>query len=444
MKIKRYLEFIKENFTEHNKKTIDIWKLNNEDVEDMFVDFIDEGWSVTIEKGFKDKSGDFDFFKEKVYLNESLKPAYWITLTSSSETSSKDMIDFLKDAIKRLEDFSDGELIGIFANDWSYGYKNYQYLIESIKVAGGFIDENDFIENSGYIFIAEKEEIEIDEKTFVDYYNLQLEDSEFESLNKGLFVHIDLGTLVYKLIKDDKWEKIITECDYYEGPINDFWDNYESHYYSPDFISLIDYDLNKENLDLLIKAVIKETGGIDEIKRHIGDELDNEIYENIKNLDLEGLVKFFKTERFYRTLKHFTKDSEIYNEVNYTVSDWNSAAHAEQNYKEMMNEFDNIVEKEFTYNRKFREERVYKSKWEDGKKVDYKHEITIYEIEFQNEWIDDWDFRDIDGKSLYDIFYEYLSNLSYYDFEPRFSDYGNVDSNKMNLEIKSLLTNFLK
>jgi hypothetical protein len=29
-------------------------------------------------------------------------------------------------------------------------------------------------------------------------------------------------------------------------------------------------------------------------------------------------------------------------------------------------------------------------------------------------------------------------------FEPHFSDYGHVDSNKMNLEIKSLLTNFLK
>jgi hypothetical protein len=431
MKLKRYLDFIKESFSEYNKKGVDIWKLENEDIKDMFIDFIDEGWSVTIEKGFKDKSGDFDFFKEKVYLNESLIPAYWISLSTKSGTSSKDMSDLFKDIIKRLVDFSDGELIGIFVNDWSHGYNNDQYWIENIKVAGGFIDENDFIENSGYIFIAEKEEIEIDEKNLVNYYNIQLEDTEFESLNKGLFVHVDLGTLASKLIKDDKWEKTITECDYYKGPINNFWDNYHSYYYSPDFISLINYDLNKENLDLLIKAVIKETGGIDEVKRHIGDELDNDKYEEVKDLDLEGLVDFFKSERFYDTLKHFTKDSEIYYEVNNTVADWGSAAHAEQNYKDMMNEFDSIVEKEFKYNRKFREERV-------------KQEMTIYEIEFKNEWIDDWEFRDIDGNSLYDIFYEYMSNLSYYDFEPNFSDYGDVDSNKMNLEIKSLLTNFLK
>ena len=444
MKIKRYLEFIKENFSEYNKKSIDIWKLNNEDVEDMFVDFIDEGWSVTLEKGFKDKSGDSDYFKEKVYLNDFTTPAYWITLATKPDTSSKDMSGIFKDSVKRLESFSGGELLGVFVNDWQYGYNNDQYDLDSIIVKGGFIDENDIIENSGFIFIVEKDEIEIDEKTFVDYYNLQLEDSEFESLNKGLFVHVDLGTLVYKLIKDDFWEKTITNCDYHESPIDDFWDNYDSAYYTPDFISLIDYDLNKENLDLLIKAVIKETGGIDEIKRHIVDELDNDKYEEVKDLDLEGLINFFKSERFYDTFKHFTKDSEIYNEVNYTVSDWNSAAHAEQNYKEMVNEFDNIVEKEFSYNRKFREERVYKSKWEDGKKVDYKQEMTIYEIEFQNEWIDNWEFSDIDGKSLYDIFYEYVSNLSYYVFEPSFSDYGDVDSNKMNAEIKYLLLKFLK
>jgi hypothetical protein len=70
--------------------------------------------------------------------------------------------------------------------------------------------------------------------------------------------------------------------------------------------------------------------------------------------------------------------------------------------------------------------------------------MTIYEIEFKNEWIDNWDFVDLDGKSLYDLFYEYISNLSYYEFEPNFSDYGSVDSNKMNSEIKSFLSKYLK
>jgi hypothetical protein len=33
MKLKRYLEFINEKFSEYNKKgIIDIWKLNNEDI----------------------------------------------------------------------------------------------------------------------------------------------------------------------------------------------------------------------------------------------------------------------------------------------------------------------------------------------------------------------------------------------------------------------------
>jgi hypothetical protein len=441
MKLKRYLEFIKESLSEYNKKGINIWKLDNEDVEDMFIDFIDEGWSVTIEKGFNENSN----YLEKIYLNNTLKPAYWITLDTKSETTSRDLTDVFKDAIKRLEDFSGGELIKITDRDWSYGDNNFKHDLDSIKIAGGLIyDNDDLIEQSIHLFISESDEIMVDEKMLVDYYNIQLEDSEFESLNKGLFVHVDLGTLASKLIKDDNWEKTITECDYYEGPINNFWDNYGSYYYSPDFISLIDYNLTKENLDLLIKSIIKETGGIDEIKRHIGDELDDEIYESVKDLDLEELIKFFKDERFYQTLKHFTIDSEIYSEINGLVADWESSAHAYQNYKEMINEFDNIVGKEFTVNRKFREERVYKSKIVDGKKVDYKQEMTIYEIEFKNEWIDDFEFTDLEGKSLYDLFYEYISNLSYYEFKPHFSDYGSVDSNKMNSEIKSFLSKYLK
>jgi hypothetical protein len=191
-------------------------------IEDIFIDFIDEGWSVTIEKGFKDKSGDYEFYKEKIYLNDSLKPAYWISLVTGSRTSSRDMTDFFKDAIKRLEDFSEGELIGVFEGDWLH--KSFEYDVDSIKVAGGFIDVNDIIENTGNIFISEKEEIEIDEKKFVGYYNIQLEDTESEQLKKGLFIHVDLRTLASKLIKDDHWEKTITECDYYEGLY--FWDNY--------------------------------------------------------------------------------------------------------------------------------------------------------------------------------------------------------------------------
>lgn len=450
MKLKRYADFIKESLTTRLDKGGDFWELSNELIEDIFIDFFDQDWELVIERGFN-VGVDEPEFGDIIKIGDRYKPSYWINLEAKKEASDVDLTGHFKDSLKRLEDYSNGEIIGLYNNDWTQNWSNHQYNIDDLLIKGAVIEESTNSDSrmsnrrsSINIFICEKKEIEVDEKTFIDYYNIQLEDSEFESLNKGLFVHVDLGTLVYKLIKGDYWEKTITDCDYYEGPINDFYDNYLSEYYTPDFISLIGYDLNKENLDLLIKAIIKENGGVDEIKRHIGDELDNEIYENIKDLDLEGLVKFFKSERFYNSLKHFTIESEIYNVVNYIVAGWGSSAHADQNYKEMMSEFDNIVEKEFSYNRKFREERVYKSNFVDGKKVDYKHEMTIYEIEFQNEWLQEYEFYDLDGKKLYDIFYEYISNLYYYEFEPSFSDYGDVDSNKMNAEIKSSLLNSLK
>ena len=62
----------------------------------------------------------------------------------------------------------------------------------------------------------------------------------------------------------------------------DMYDNYYGSDYQPDIPSMIQYTLSNENNHLLIKAMIKEVGGLEDMINHIGDECSDEAYENVK------------------------------------------------------------------------------------------------------------------------------------------------------------------
>jgi hypothetical protein len=115
-------------------------------------------------------------------------------------------------------------------------------------------------------------------------------------------------------------------------------------------------------------------------------------------------------------------------------------------YEELLSEFDRCVGDEFNFTKFKKEiEKSWKSKDAEGNEVIHKYtkEETFYRIQFDNKWIEDWDSEDIFKYNLDGIFREYCGNIERYELKPRFSDYGHVDSKKMNSEINSILTKFL-
>jgi hypothetical protein len=160
----------------------------------------------------------------------------------------------------------------------------------------------------------------------------------------------------------------------------------------------------------------------------------------------EELIDYLLKERYKDTLKQLGKNSEIFGDINQTVADFELGAHVHDNYEELLSEFDRCVNDEFKFTKFKKEvEKSWKSKSTDGNEVIHKYtkEETFYRIQFDNKWIEDWDSEDIFKYNLDGIFREYCGNLERYELNPRFSDYGDVDSKKMNSEIKAILTKFL-
>ena len=205
-------------------------------------------------------------------------------------------------------------------------------------------------------------------------------------------------------------------------------------------------NLDKENANLLIKSMIKEAGGLDDIKRHIADECDNSVWNEVKEMSELELIDYLLKERFNNTIKQLVKKSEIFSEINQTVADWELGAHVHDNYRELLSEFDSCVSDEFNFTKIKKEvEKSWKSKDREGTEVvkKYLEEETFYRIQFDNKWVEEWDSEDLFRHNLDGIFREYCGNIERYELNPRFSHYGHVDIKALNSDIKSILTRYL-
>jgi hypothetical protein len=241
------------------------------------------------------------------------------------------------------------------------------------------------------------------------------------------------------------------KSDYKDILINgeeSMYDNYYGNDYQPDTQSMFQYSLTKENGVLLVKAMIKEVGGLESMINHIGDECSDETYESVKDKSEEEVIDFLLKERFYTTLKQLCKNSEICQEIRQTIGDWEMNAHVDENYKQILDEFDEIVEKEFKFTKEEKEvTKYYTTKDETGNQIrrEYKKDVTFYIIQFSNDWTENTDAEYLKGRDLVDLFKEWCSNEMQfnYDMKPYFSDYGDVDRVSLNKDITSDLNRYL-
>jgi hypothetical protein len=452
MRLKKYIQFIKESLKEDIEEG-KLWKLSEEDITDYMLEITDAGYYVSVEFGFSEKvkqgaykNGEWvenekDVFTEKVKSGDEVIPAYWIKIDKSNRVKNDDVTSTFQFACSIIAEEANVE-ISLNDSDGNLGDP------DGIEIKGGLFytdnwnsNEPELLEADDYIaiFAKCKETITFTEKDLVEYYNWS--DAIIKEDSK-VYVELDIEDMSdIMLSRNSNYKDILLK-----GQEN-MYDNYYGSDYQPDISSMIQYTLTNENNHLLIKAIIKEVGGLENMINHIGDECSDEAYESVKGKSEEEVIEFLLKERFYNTLKQLCKNSEICQEIRQTIGDWELNAHVDANYQTIHDEFDEIVEKEFTFTKDKREvTKYYTSKDAEGNQTrrEYQELDTFYTIPYNNDWISNEDVERLKGNSLVDIFKDWCGEQYFtYEMDPYFSDYGDVDSKALNQDLKSDLERYL-
>ena len=445
MKLKRYIQFVKESLKE-DLESGKIWELDEDQIREYLIELDDAGYLIVVNFGFVKKhtihyynkpSVEKDVYTENIVAGEEIRPAYNIVIEKSRDLSNEDVSDAFKFACSIIADEGDCD-ISIHDSEGGLGD------VEGIEIKGGFFytdnwnsSKPELLEAGNYIeiFAKQKNTIKIKPTDLEEYYGWNVDVKK----EGQLWAEIDL---------EDLADFILSSRSEYKDSLvkgqEHMWDYYELSNYYPEINSLFQYDLDKENEVLLVKSLIKEMGGFEQTINHIGDECDNDVYEAVKGMSEEELINYLLKERFYDTIKQLVKSSDVFTEIKSDVANWEMSAHCDDNYDELVSNFDSIVSDELGQFEKVVKEVTKHYTTRDGRRVEYKTDVTYYQFPYNNDWISDIDSEYLFNKDLDELFRDFVreSNIDR-NLNPRISDYGSVDKVEMNKDIKAYLTRYL-
>ena len=447
MKLKRYIQFIKESLKE-DLDSGKIWGLNEDQIREYLIELDDAGYLIVVNFGFVKKhtihyynkpSVEKDVYTENIVAGEEIRPAYWIEIQKSRDVNNEDVTDSLKFACSIIEDEAEAD-IKLYDADTDVD-------INTTLIKGGIfinVDPEDNMsgeEANNYIaiFAKQRNTIKIKPTDLEDYYGWNVDVKK----EGQLYAEIDLEDLADFILspRSDYKDSLVKGQEH-------MWDYYELSNYYPEINSLFQYDLDKENEVLVVKSIIKELGGFEQTINHIGDECDDEVYDKVKGMSEEELINYLLKERFYDTIKQLVKSSDVFTEIKSDVANWEMSAHCDDNHDELVSSFDSIVSDELGKYEKVEKEvtKYYTTKNSEGNQVkkEYKTDVTYYQFPYNNDWISDIDSEYLFNKDLDELFRDFVreSNIDR-NLNPRISDYGSVDKVEMNKDIKAYLTRYL-
>ena len=443
MKLKRYIQFIKESLKE-DLDSGKIWELNEDQIREYLIELDDAGYLITVNFGFVKKhtinyynkpSVEKDVYTENIVAGEEIRPAYWIEIQKSRDVNNEDVTDSLKFACSIIEDEADAD-IKLFDSDTDVD-------INTTLIKGGIfinVDTEDNmsgeeVNNYIAIFAKQRNTIKIKPTDLEEYYGWNVDVKKEEQL----WAEIDLEDLADFILspRSDYKDSLVKGQEH-------MWDYYELSNYYTEINSLFQYDLDKENEVLLVKSLIKEMGGFEQAINHIGDECDDEVYDKVKGMSEEELINYLLKERFYDTIKQLVRSSDVFTEIKLDVANWEMSAHCDDNHDELVSSFDSIVSDELGQYEKVVKEVTKHYTTKDGRRVEYKTDVTYYQFPYSNDWISDIDSEYLFNKDLDELFRDFVreSNIDR-NLNPRISDYGSVNKEDMNKDIKAYLTRYL-
>ena len=465
MRLKKYLQFIKESLNNNS-----IYWIDEEQIKDIFQNITDEGYLLNITKLFFGNYGysdnkfydpnknpeseliSFDTNGDDVVLSgESYNPGWRISIVRS-KYSGDDVTNELQSAISQLK--GEGYIIDTIEDEegktdlenihllkgsiitWIPETPNKPFTTNQDEMSDGdvYMSSVELV-----LLVYQSEKVKFTDKILSEVYEWKCDRVEGDKI----YCHVDIDDMASSVLSTSaykRWGSIL------ESGELDIGDYYGEGYY-PEIDSMFQYTLNAENRTLLVRTIIKELGGLESTLNELEDQ---EIYEDLVGKSEDEFIQNLLKERFLSGIDKLGANSEIMATVRECISDWSRQAHCDQNWNDLISKFDNIVSEVTQYTKKFDKEvgRYYFKKIagdENTKeKVYYKTNVTHYEVPFQNKWILDY-IKTLKGYTLDTLFQEWCSD-SYLDYklEPSFRDWGDVDSVELNKEISSILNNYLK
>jgi len=461
MRLKKYLQFIKESL-----KNDSMYWIDEQEIKDIFRYVTDEGYLLSITKVFfghygysnnkfydpnknpeDDKLLMFDISQDDVIISgENYCPGYKIEIVKSQHKGD-DVTDEFQSAISQLK--GEGYIVDTIEDeDGKTNLENIHLISGSIitwipeSPSKPFtINQDEMADGDIYISSAElvilihqPEEVKFTEKMLAEAYDWTCDRIEGDKI----YCHVEIDDMARAILSSNdykRWTKIL------ESGELDIGDYYGDGYY-PEINSMFQYTLDKDNRILLVKALIKELGGLESTINNLIDE-DN-TYESLVGKSEDEVIDFLLKQRFTSDIERLSNDSEIMDTVRETIADWERQAHCDQNWNDLISEFDEVVSNVTEYTKLEKEVEKYYRKKDTNERVYYKTTVTHYELPFQDKWILDYG-KSLKGYSLTNLFEEWCSD-EYLDYklEPHFKDWGDVDSKDLNKEIASILNYNLK
>ena len=235
MKLKKYLEFIKESIKEDIEEGT-LWKLTEDDITDYMLEITDAGYYVSVEFGFCETitqhsynrpSVEKDVFTEKVKSGDEVTPAYWIKIDKSDRVKNDDVTSTFQFACSIIAEEANAE-ISINDADGNLGD------IDGIEIKGGLFytdnwnsGEPELLETDSYIaiFAKSKETVTFTQENLVEYYNWT--DAIIKDGN--IYVEVNLEDMSdIMLSRSSNYKDILVKGE------EDLYDNYYGSDYQPD------------------------------------------------------------------------------------------------------------------------------------------------------------------------------------------------------------------
>jgi len=417
MIIKKYLKFILESNKSSEKElkrfnNIDeIYPISDEDIEDYYIDFKTAGYNLTINRGF--------IYNDSFTEIPTSIPSYKITISlfddddNLSVTLDDDLTNSIEFVYNIIEDLANAEILIELDGDLIKSLDSIRIKDKKIIRLNNNGDIMDSSSTQLSLIVKCNDEFYISDKQIVDIIHINTDGILIEGDDVFLEIdQFDLSNLVLARRSSYK-DELINGIDY---------DDYFNYSYT-DTSSFLQYNLNKDFEELLIKSIIKEIGGIETFNDEFG----------LVGTE-EEVIKEILNERNYETLTKIVEDSDLFLDIKNEYNDWCTSAHVSENEKELESEFDDLVGKNFTYTKRF----------DDGVSF-YK---IRFDVKFYSELIGHSGFElleDFENYSLESIIEEWYSNeCETYELDPSFSDYGNVDDKAFNLEKIEFLKKYLE
>lgn len=396
-----------------------IYVLDQEDLEEYFIDFIDEGWNVNFFFAFHNEEYDYEYLVKE----RNVVPLIRVNIYGTNRSKGGEYLtNSLLSTINRLKP----------------RFSKVKVLDEN----GGLNPEDLRFENNGDIFIKEdniEDEIEIEgdllidlvwfkeiyltDKMIFNYYELEknFKPEDLEYKGDSVIVGFPVSE-----IKDWVLDRRSSHKEIVGNP--DSLDSFD-YDYSVDHDSFFSYHLDSETKKLLIEKTI---GNKFESLKEDYDFLND--FNTLEDLINATIKPGYQYKNLYKNLGDMfrTLDEEddqagiVYYDLKSLYDQYYTSQKMDDDYDAIMKSFNQIVEdvlhvsilEEYTKEDKLWYKFKFNFEW-----LEYEEDVEYIRKEGLNYMISNWCYKNYDLREL----------------KPYFSDYASIDEKAFNQECREIL-----